>query len=96
LISFVHYQAHITYAHSTGSLKTTHKVWKFSRWTHSCHSKCFIDSFMHNIIRNGAVESQFASENDGSRHGCANEQGQAKKKSPFVAKKIASVSFSTP
>jgi hypothetical protein len=35
---------------------------------------------MHNIIRDGVVESQFASENYGSRHDCANEQVQAKKK----------------
>jgi hypothetical protein len=95
VISFIHYQAHTIYAHSAGSLKTTHKVCKFSRWTHCCHLKCFVDSFMHNIIRDGAVESQFASENDGSRHGCANEQVQAKKNSPVIAKKIASISYST-
>jgi hypothetical protein len=39
-----------------------------------------MDSFMLNIITGGAVESQFASENDGIRHGCANGQVHAKKK----------------
>lgn len=49
---------------------------------------------MHEIIRNGAAESCFASENDGSKHDCGCARADTEK-SRIIAEKIAAVSYRT-